>query len=446
MRKIKKCPVLQIIILVIVIIALAIFIVSCKGDGSQAESESEAGQEEIIEEVETHYGIDYRGMVFEEGTIDNGQTAGELFARYGVSALMTDRADKACKDIFDLRKIQAGKNYTAFITDDSLSQLRYFVYEESPKDFIVISFEGDSVCVRRDQKDVTLKRRMAEATIESSLWNAMIAADMSPAFASELENVYAWTVDFFGLQKGDKIKVIYDEEFIDDKRSGSGQIWGAIFTHGGKDLYAIPFKQDGRISFWDENGASLRKSMLKAPLNYTRISSYFSNARVHPIYKTVRPHYGVDYAAPSGTPVLAVGDGTVIFKGWDSKGGGNVIKIKHNSTYTTGYLHLSGFAKGIATGARVTQGQVIGYVGSTGASTGPHLDYRIWQNGTPINPLKMVAEPAEPISDENKLKFEFVRDRILAELRGELPESERITQLDSIVIPTAVVQDTVNAD
>lgn len=441
MRKIKKYPIVQLIVLALIIAALAIFIFSCKGS-PKADGESDAtGQPEIAEEVETLYGIDYRGLVFEQGTIGNGQTAGSLFAKYGVGALMTDRADRVCREVFDLRKIQAGRNYTAFITDDSLSRLRYFVYEQSPRDFIVISFEGDSVGVHKDQKEVTVKRRMAEATIESSLWNAMIDANMSPAFASELEKVYAWTVDFFGLQKGDRIKVIYDEEFIEDKRSGSGQIWGAIFTHGGKDLYAIPFKQDGRISYWDEKGQSLRKSMLKAPLNYTRISSHFSNARLHPIYKTVRAHHGVDYAAPMGTPVLAVGDGTVIFKGWDSKGGGNVIKIKHNSTYTTGYLHLRGFAKGISAGARVSQGQVIGYVGSTGASTGPHLDYRVWQNGTPINPLKMVADPAEPITKENMQAFGFVRDRILAELRGELPESERITQLDSLPLPAPATAD-----
>jgi membrane proteins related to metalloendopeptidases len=174
--------------------------------------------------------------------------------------------------------------------------------------------------------------------------------------------------------------------------------------------------------------------MLKAPLKYTRISSKFTYARKHPIYKVYRPHTGVDYAAPKGTPVHAVADGVVTFKGWGG-GGGNTLKIKHAGNLMTGYLHLSGYAKGISKGSRVSQGQLIGYVGSTGASTGPHLDYRIWKNGTPINPLKIPQEPAEPISNENRATFEFVRDRIVAELNGDVKDGERITQLDSLVIP-----------
>lgn len=442
MKKPRKYPIIQIIIFAVMAIALAVFIfASCKRGPEKTDGDAE---EETIEETPMLYGIDYQGLVFEEGTIGSGQTVSSIFGQYGIDPAMTDRVDKACRDVFNLRNIKAGNNYTVFMTDDSLSNVKHFVYEQNLTEFIVISFLDDSVCVRKDMKDVKLKRTMREATIESSLWNAMTDNGMSPALAAELETVYAWTVDFFGLQKGDKVQVIYDEQFVDDKKIGAGNIWGAIFTHGGKELVAIPFKQDGRISYWDEKGQSLRKSMLKAPLSYTRISSHFSNARKHPIYKTVRPHHGVDYAAPSGTPVLSVGDGTVIFKGWDSKGGGNVLKIKHNSSYTTGYLHLKGYAKGISVGKRVSQGQVIGYVGSTGASTGPHLDYRVWQNGTAINPLKIVSLPTEPVAKANMPEFEFVRDRILAELRGELPESERITQLDSIVIPQAIPADTLS--
>lgn len=431
MRKPRKYPILQIIIFAIAIVAILIFICSCKG---RKKSNDSGDTESYFTEFPTLYGIDYRNMVVEQGTVESGQTASAIFAKYGVGSLMTHRTEQACKDVFNLRNMRAGNNYTAFITDDSLSTLKHFVYEQSVTDFLVISFIGDSVCVRKDIKDVTVKRKTGEATIKSSLWNAMVEADMSPALAMELSDIYAWTIDFFGLREGDKVKVIYDERYVDDKRISNGRIWGAIFTHGGKDYYALPFKQDGRISYWDEKGQSLRKSMLKAPLNYSRISSKFSNSRLHPVYKVYRAHHGVDYAAPSGTPVVAVGDGTVVFKGWDSKGGGNVIKIKHNTQYTTGYLHLRGFAGGIAVGKRVSQGQVIGYVGSTGASTGPHLDYRVWRNGAPIDPLKMVSEPAEPIAKANMAKFEFVRDRLIAELEGALPAEERIIQLDSIVV------------
>lgn len=443
MRRTKRYPTIQIVLFAIAAIALAVYILtSCKGETKNASGTTEATTEtEAQKEVPTLYGIDYSELIVEQGTIGTGQTAGALFAKYGLDPAMTDKTDKACRSVFDLRNMRAGNNYTAFISNDSLSQLKHFVYEQNKTEYLVISFIGDSVCVRQDLKDVSVKRRMGEAVIKSSLWNAMVEADMSPALAMELSEVYAWTIDFFGLQEGDKVKVIYDEQYVDSTRIGNGRIWGAIFNHGGKDNYAIPFNQDGRISYWDEKGQSLRKSMLKAPLKYSRISSKFSNSRMHPVLRIRRPHHGVDYAAPAGTPVVAVGDGTVVFKGWQS-GGGNVIKIKHNTQYTTDYLHLRGFAQGIATGKRVSQGQVIGYVGSTGVSTGPHLDYRVWRNGTPIDPLKMVAEPAEPISKENMARFEFVRDRIMAELAGTLPADQRITQLDSIT----VANDTLKTD
>ena len=206
-------------------------------------------------------------------------------------------------------------------------------------------------------------------------------------------------------------------------------IWGARFEQGGKTYYAIPFVQDDKLGYWDEKGQSLRKNLLKAPLNYSRISSRFSSSRLHPVYRVRRPHYGVDYAAPSGTPVVAVGDGVVIAKGY-SGGGGNTIKIKHNSgSLVSGYLHLKGYAKGIHKGARVRQGQLIGYVGATGVATGPHLDFRIWKNGTPIDPLKVPTEPAEPIREANRAEFEQIRDRIMAELNGDLPDSLKVTSL-----------------
>ena len=183
--------------------------------------------------------------------------------------------------------------------------------------------------------------------------------DLPYALAAELEDIYQWTVDFFGIQKGDSFTVIYDERFIDDSVSvGIGRVWGAKFSQGGKEYYAIPFRQNGKIQYWEADGASLRKQMLKAPLKYSRISSKFTYARKHPIYKVYRPHTGVDYAAPKGTPVHAVADGTVIFKGWGG-GGGNTLKIKHPGGLQTGYLHLSGYAKGITKGSRVSQGQLI---------------------------------------------------------------------------------------
>ena len=221
--------------------------------------------------------------------------------------------------------------------------------------------------------------------------------------------------------------ITYDQKYVDTVEIGHGTIWGARFEHGGKNYYAIPFMQDGKVSYWDEQGQSLRKNLLKAPLKYSRISSRFSASRLHPILRIRRPHYGVDYAAPSGTPVVAVGDGVVIAKGYGG-GGGNTLKIKHNSgQLVSGYLHLKGYAKGINKGTRVRQGQLIGYVGATGLATGPHLDFRLWRNGTPIDPLKVPTEPAEPVRAANKQAFDGVRDRIMAELNGTLADSLKVT-------------------
>lgn len=263
---------------------------------------------------------------------------------------------------------------------------------------------------------------------------------MPASLAAEMEDIYQSTISFFSIQKGDNFTVIYDERYIDTLPAGIGRIWGAKFNYGGKTYYAIPFRQGNKIAYWDQDGNSLRKLMLITPLKYTRISSRFTYSRLHPIYKTYRAHTGVDFAAPKGTPVHAVADGTVIFKGWGG-GGGNTLKIKHNNGFMTGYLHLSGYAKGIRQGSRVSQGQLIGYVGSTGASTGPHLDYRVWRNGKPIDPLKIPQEPGEPIHKANRAAYEYVRDRIMAELDGEVKEEDKITQLDSIVLTPSKTAD-----
>jgi len=409
------------------------------GCTSRATDGEETAAEEAIPRT-VLYGIvadDYR---IENDEIQTGETLGGILNRYGVPAAAVDRLDKRALDVFPLRNIRAGHTYTAFIHEDSLheSHLDYLAYERNVSEYVVFGFHDDSVSVSTGEKQFEVRRQKRSAVIESSLWGAIMRENLPYALAAELEGIYQWSVDFFGIQKGDRFTVVYDERFVDDSTSiGIGRVWGAKFEHGGKEYYAIPFKQGGRISYWESDGASLRKQLLKAPLKYTRISSRFSHARLHPVHKVYRPHHGVDYAAPKGTPVHAVADGVVTFRGWGG-GGGNTIKIKHPGNLMTGYLHLSKFAKGIKQGTRVSQGQLIGYVGSTGTSTGPHLDFRIWKNGTPIDPLKVPQEPAEPISAENRAAFEYVRDRITAELNGTLGDLEPILQVDSIAVPAGI--------
>ena len=399
---------------------------------------SERSDEENIQQTEEPqhtmlFGIIADNYHTESGTIAQGETLGKLLGRYGVSAATVDRLDKAAKDVFPLRQIRADRPYTVFLAQDSTgnSRLDYFVYEKDLIEYVVFGFKNDSITISSGEKDVTIRRQMRSSVIESSLWGAIMRDNLPYALAAELEEIYQWTVDFFGIQKGDNFTVIYDEKLIDTTHVGIGRIWGAKFNHAGKEVYAIPFQQGDKVQYWEYNGASLRKQLLKAPLKFTRISSRFSRSRLHPVHRVYRPHLGVDYAAPSGTPVHAVADGVVSFKGW-SGGGGNTLRIKHAGNLETGYLHLRGFAKGINKGTRVKQGDLIGYVGSTGTSTGPHLDYRIWKNGVNIDPLKVPQEPAEPIAEQNKAAFEQIRDRIVAELNGTASPDMIVTSLEPV--------------
>lgn len=254
-------------------------------------------------------------------------------------------------------------------------------------------------------------QKSASGIIASNLWNTMTDNDLNPMLAIELSKIYAWTIDFFGIQKGDKFRLLYEEQFVDTVSTGVGPVYAVEFEHMGKNYYAFRFSQDEGFDYFDDKGENLRKAFLKAPLEFSRISSRFSGSRLHPVLKIRRPHHGVDYAAPLGTPVVSIGDGTVIGKGYQG-GSGNFVKIRHNAVYTTMYLHLSRFGKGVSTGSRVQQGEVIGYVGSTGLSTGPHLDFRVFMNGTPIDPLKIDAPPGDPVKTDYKQDFIHTRDSL----------------------------------
>ena len=366
--------------------------------------QQQTGDEQTVKEIRYEYGIPVDSFRIESGTVKSGETLGALLQKSGAPANCLRELSRIPRDTFDVRSIRPGKEYLAFYTADST--LEYFVYQQSRVQSVVFHLR-DSLHVEKQQKEIRNVRRTADATIETSLWNAFAGHGINPALALELSEIYQWTVDFFGLQRGDRFRAVYDEQYVDTAGIGIGRIYAASYTHGGETLYAYYFDEADTRGYFDASGKSLRKAFLKAPLNYKRISSTFTYARKHPIYKTVRPHTGVDYAAPMGTPVVALGDGTVIEKGYKG-GGGNTVKIRHNSTYTTAYLHLSKYGKGIATGKRVQQGQVIGYVGSTGASTGPHLDFRVWKNGTPVNPLTLESPSVDPVPEDLKPKFDSI--------------------------------------
>lgn len=362
-----------------------------------------------VKEPEFLYGICIDNYDVVVDTIRKNQFLSNIMLKQNIDYNTITHIEKNHRKVFDIRKIKPGQKHTFLISRDSIVRPAFWIYEINKIDYAVFSLT-DSLNAWIGHKEVTTKIETIEGTIESSLWNAVAEAGGDQNITMELSDIYQWTVDFFGIQSGDAFKVVYENRYIKDECIGMGKILASYLNNAGSEHYAYYFEQNGKGEYFDEEGANLRKAFLKAPLNYRRISSTFSNARKHPVTKVVRPHHGVDYAAPTGTPVVTIGDGTVIEKGWDNKGGGNYIKVKHNSTYTTTYMHLNGFAKGIQKGSKVKQGQLIGYVGSTGMSTGPHLDFRLCKNGKYINPLTFESPSSEPVSEANKSAFEeFVR-------------------------------------
>lgn len=397
------------------IVAMAApFLCGCGGKASGGEEDGKQPCEtETVDTVivRREYGIAVDSFDMEEHRVKEGEAISTIFSRAGAPDDAINRLLTIPDSVFDVRRVRAGNKYTLFYTPDSVRQLTYVVYHRSLTDFVVFHLE-DSLHVERFEKPVTRVERTSSVTINNSLWGDVNRAGLNVALALDLSDIYAWTIDFFGLQAGDSFTACYDEEYVDSVAVGIGRIYAARFTHNGKDCYAIYYGNDSVEGYWDLDGNNVKKAFLKAPLKFSRISSHFTYARRHPVYKTVRPHTGVDYAAPKGTPVMAIGDGTVTYRGY-SGGGGNMVKIRHNSTYQSAYLHLSKFGKGVAVGERVTQGQVIGYVGSTGASTGPHLDFRVWKNGQPINPLTMEAPPTEPLPEQYRAEFDSVKNVML---------------------------------
>ena len=349
-----------------------------------------------------------------EGTVRSGETFSGLMVRLGMDDAAAYALAASLDTVFDVRKMRAGNHWHAYYSLDTIfHRLEYVVYENDRVTRTVFRC-ADSLAAWRVVKPVEHELKYADVTIRTSLWNDMVAAGAPTYLISQLSEVYAWTVNFFGLQKDDRFRVLYGQTVCEGEVIDVDTLYYSVYSSGGKDFPAIMFDQgDGGNLYWNEQGESLRKAFLKAPLKYTRISSGFTYHRKHPVTGQVRAHTAVDYAAPAGTPVMSIGDGTVLSAGW-SGGGGNTVKIRHNSVYTTAYLHLSRYAKGIRAGVRVHQGDVIGYVGSTGVSTGPHLDFRVWKNGTPINPLTMESPKTDPIRRENLPALDSVTVRYRA--------------------------------
>lgn len=368
-----------------------------KTTDSQVDDSAGCKSESVIEP----FGFCPDSLECVEGVVKNGQFFSTLMMKLGLDAQQAYDLTLASKDVFDVKTLRVGNAYKAYYD----GYLKYLVYEQNRTTSVIFECQAP-YGARLYEKPVTVERKYADVTINSSLWVDMREAGVSPNLIVSLSDIYAWTVDFFGLQKGDRFRVLYDEKSCDGEVVSVDTVRYAVFSHNGKDMPALMYNQkDGGNIYWNDKGESMRKAFLKAPLKFLRVSSGFSYARKHPVTRKVQPHTGVDYAAPKGTPVMTIGDGVVTSVKYEGAGG-NTVRIRHNSVYSTAYLHLSKYAKGLKAGQRVRQGEVIGYVGSTGRSTGPHLDFRVWKNGSPINPLKMDSPPAEPIKEASRPAFE----------------------------------------
>ena len=366
------------------------------------------------------YGFYTEDFKVDSSSVKSGETFSTMMNRLGMSNTDAYKLATLCDTVFDVRRLRADNTFEAYYSTDSLKTLEYVVYHNDMVRTTVFHCT-DSMYVTRIDKPTTTERRYADVTIKESLWNDMIKAGASPLLIAELADIYQWSVNFFGLQEDDRFRFIYTQTLCEGEVYKVDTIHFCLFNSGSHEVPALRYDIGQGATYWGKGGESLKKMFLKAPLKYNRISSRFSYARKHPVTGVVKPHTAVDYAAPKGTPVYSIGEGKVSLCGWDPSGGGNRIRIKHPQGYESCYMHLSGFAKGIRAGSTVHQGQLIGYVGATGTATGPHLDFRIWHNGKPLDPLKLDSPSSEPLDKKYMDGFQKKYDAFMQEIGNSVP-------------------------
>ncbi|MBN2644052.1 MAG: peptidoglycan DD-metalloendopeptidase family protein [Desulfuromonadaceae bacterium] len=344
--------------------------------------------------------------------VQPGQTITAILGSYFSPSEILTIAQQS-KPVFPLSQLCAGHPYRIEIENENFVS---FYYDIDKDDQLLIRKEGDTFLIERQPIPYTVEVETIAATIDSSLFGSVAAIGESSELAARLMDIFAWDIDFIrDIREGDYFVALVEKRYRDGNLAGYGDLLAAEFSNQGRSYFAIYFNDGSTSSYFDEQGKSLRKAFLKAPLSYTRISSGYTKRRFHPVLNKWKPHLAIDYAAPTGTPIRAVADGTITQKSYD-KSNGNKIRIRHPNSYETTYIHMSKFAKGMKKGRHVSQGEVIGYVGMTGIATGPHLDFRVFKNGQPINPLKMESTPAAPVTSARQAEF----DQLIGRLQHDL--------------------------
>jgi murein DD-endopeptidase MepM/ murein hydrolase activator NlpD len=386
--------------LIVILLLLTLF--ACKEEGEKDKTKPAVKKEAIIKE----FGFTLNNFKVVRDTIESGDTFGNILAEEGYDAAAVHKVTEAIKDSFDLRDIRIGKPFTLLKQKNVPNKLQVFVYQPDNLSYYVVDLRDTIAKAYKTVKPVSIKRRVIAAEIDGSLFETLDKAGATPALAQELSEIYAWTIDFFKIQKGDKFAVTVNERYISDSiYAGIENIEASFFEYKGKKIYAFPFKQDTtarKVDYFDEEGKVLKNMFLKAPLKFIHISSRFSARRFHPVQMRWKAHNGTDYAAPHGTPIMTTASGVVERTGYTS-GNGNYVKVRHNGTYSTQYLHMSKIL--VRQGQRVSQGDVIGRVGSTGLATGPHVCYRFWKNGVQVDALRQKLPNSEPMAKKHKPRF-----------------------------------------
>ena len=356
----------------------------------------------LIVDKKEAFGISLDDYNKTSATVKRNEFLANILLPHGVDYVIIDRIAKDSKEVFDVRKMAAGKNYHILKKKDSLESVAYFIYQINPIDYVVFDLR-DSVKIYKDAKEVIQRTETISGSIQSSLYESLQKSNASPALAVEMADIFAWSIDFYRIQKGDSYKVVYTVNYVDEEPIGIDQILAIEFNHFKTPYYGLYFKQGDNEDYFDLDATSLRKAFLKSPLKFSRLSSRYTLRRFHPVQKRWKAHLGTDYAAPTGTPIMSTGDGVIIAASY-TKGNGKYVKVKHNSVYSTQYLHMS--RRNVKNGQHVKQGDIIGYVGSTGLATGPHVCYRFWKNGKQVDPYKQKFPSANPVKEEYLEEFE----------------------------------------
>jgi murein DD-endopeptidase MepM/ murein hydrolase activator NlpD len=355
-----------------------------------------------------------------EDRIQKGATASSLLAPY-LSPMEIHQLAEQCRPIYPLSRLGAGQPYRLHLEEENFTR---FEYDIDANEQLIICRGEEGFEISRESIPYEVQQELVRGSIRTHLFEAIAASEEQPELAISLADIFAWDIDFIrDVRVGDTFQVLFEKRYRDGQPAGYGRILAAEFVNQGRHHSAFLFADGGAASYYDAEGRSIRKAFLKAPLSFTRISSGFTNRRFHPITQTWRAHPAIDYAAPTGTPIMSVGDGAITQIGYTSNNG-NYIKVRHNNGYETIYLHMQGFAKGMKQGVRVGQGQVIGYVGSTGLATGPHLCFRMLKNGSPINPQSIKSPKEAPVAAERLADFKAAISPFLAMFQQE--DSEQV--------------------